>query len=337
MANKYYTGQSNQYGEQQAFNQYLNDMYFQNPYTGQAFMPQNVVDPINTFEANQDLQDRLKKQRQTISPIRQYDNNTLQYDITTGTGKYDFNPYFKAFNTAAFGVTSIANEITEAKNRRDEYNQYLKSLLPRPQFNPYEDGLNNIPVYKTGGKKKSEPSPEKARKILEDGTVYGKKITDKQRRFFGAIASKMQDGGPNPYLFTTEDFVGLNDWHHNVDNIPFPGETSQLLDYSFTPVQVNYNQKYVPYRSGIIPQPVTYTQIQEPVQPIQQFPQTLPITQQSVQTKPIQKPNPYTKPKGTGTVADWFKNGGATIGQEIEIDKDTLLELQKQGYKFEII
>ena len=34
---------------------------------------------------------------------------------------------------------------------------------------------------------------------------------------------KCQLGGfRKPYLFGTEDFLGMNDWHHNVDNIPFP-------------------------------------------------------------------------------------------------------------------
>lgn len=34
------------------------------------------------------------------------------------------------------------------------------------------------------------PSPEKARKILHDGKVRGKKLTPKQRRYMGARASK---------------------------------------------------------------------------------------------------------------------------------------------------
>lgn len=37
-------------------------------------------------------------------------------------------------------------------------------------------------------------SPEKAREILHDGTVHGKPLTDKQRKFFGAMANKSEDG-----------------------------------------------------------------------------------------------------------------------------------------------
>ncbi len=34
------------------------------------------------------------------------------------------------------------------------------------------------------------PSPAKARKILHEGRVRGKKLTDKQRRFFGARSNE---------------------------------------------------------------------------------------------------------------------------------------------------
>ena len=38
-------------------------------------------------------------------------------------------------------------------------------------------------------------SKSKARKILEDKTIRGKKITDKQRKFFGAVASGKRPRG----------------------------------------------------------------------------------------------------------------------------------------------
>jgi hypothetical protein len=37
--------------------------------------------------------------------------------------------------------------------------------------------------------KKKTVSAAKARKILKDGTIRGKPLTTKQRRYFGAIAS----------------------------------------------------------------------------------------------------------------------------------------------------
>jgi len=35
---------------------------------------------------------------------------------------------------------------------------------------------------------KAPVTPAKARKILKDGTINGKPLTDKQKRFFGRIA-----------------------------------------------------------------------------------------------------------------------------------------------------
>jgi hypothetical protein len=55
-------------------------------------------------------------------------------------------------------------------------------------FHKKEDG--GYIEYAKGGL-----TPEKAQQILHDGTVYGKPITDKQRKFFGSIISKHADGG----------------------------------------------------------------------------------------------------------------------------------------------
>lgn len=38
-------------------------------------------------------------------------------------------------------------------------------------------------------RKRGAPSKAKAREMLHDGTVHGHEITDKQRGFFGAVAS----------------------------------------------------------------------------------------------------------------------------------------------------
>lgn len=52
-------------------------------------------------------------------------------------------------------------------------------------------------AYKKGGSvsKHGDISAEKAAEILKDGTVYGKPITDKQRKFFGAKSQGLDMGG----------------------------------------------------------------------------------------------------------------------------------------------
>lgn len=54
--------------------------------------------------------------------------------------------------------------------------------------NPYADGERRN--RKGLPSKSTSLSHEKAKKILKDGTVRGKKITPKQRGFFGAVAGK---------------------------------------------------------------------------------------------------------------------------------------------------
>jgi hypothetical protein len=136
---------------QEQFQQYLSNSYYpNNPPLNQGGEP-NIVEPINTFDISPELKKKLKKERKTISPIRQYANDTLQFDETTGTGQFDFSDPFKLFNIAAQGITGFANANNDAKNRRLEEQMYLQSLIPKPSFNYNEDGLNNIPMYKGGG------------------------------------------------------------------------------------------------------------------------------------------------------------------------------------------
>jgi hypothetical protein len=58
------------------------------------------------------------------------------------------------------------------------------------------DELNKLPTMKNGGKL----SANKAKEMLKDGTVHGKKLTDRQKRYFGYIAGggtpKKEFGGP---------------------------------------------------------------------------------------------------------------------------------------------
>lgn len=68
-------------------------------------------------------------------------------DFTRETGNADFNPYFKAFNAAAFMTTDLANQLNEVKNRRWEIEQMKQAMQPRAAFNQNEGGVNNLPVY----------------------------------------------------------------------------------------------------------------------------------------------------------------------------------------------
>mgnify|MGYP001561261544 CR=1 FL=1 len=60
------------------------------------------------------------------------------------------------------------------------------TVMPMVHMNErhYKMQVGNLPTDMGG-----PLSSAKAREILHDGTVHGKPITDRQRRYFGAVAS----------------------------------------------------------------------------------------------------------------------------------------------------
>lgn len=99
-----------------------------------------------------------------------------------------FNPYFM-LRGATTGLSWLANKKSQDRQNQYMYNQY--STLG--QMNPanIEDFQPNYySLYaKFGGQlKKGGLTPNKAREILHDKTAHGHPLTDKQRRFFGAMS-----------------------------------------------------------------------------------------------------------------------------------------------------
>jgi hypothetical protein len=84
-----------------------------------------------------------------------------------------------------------ANQYTGASN--NQLNLQDKELLDNPEMlQKYVQSKDNY-KFKNGGEMRA-----KFLKILHDGKVHGKKLTDKQRRFFGAMAfKKYATGGDN--------------------------------------------------------------------------------------------------------------------------------------------
>lgn len=71
----------------------------------------------------------------------------------------------------------------------DNYNQNTNRPYSYEGLYGTNVGQGNM-TFQDGG----EISPTKASKILHDGTINGKKITDKQRKYFGAMSNKANGG-----------------------------------------------------------------------------------------------------------------------------------------------
>lgn len=102
-----------------------------------------------------------------------------------------------------------------------------------------QEMANEVEEFAYGGKVKykygGEVSADKARKILKDGTVHGKPLTDKQRRFFGAMK----------YQWGTGPFGAMNALNKIDFNSLFPAE-----------VPLAYNMFNIGYRGENPTQPL---------------------------------------------------------------------------------
>lgn len=197
---------------------------FQQPVTT-AVDPLNPMDWLHTTQQGQVVADQFKSQG--FKPFANNGSNKILF--TKGTGVYDDSPYVKDFNLAASAVTGVAGFFANQKLKNQEEQQALQNIQPAYQENAEGQGLNNLPmytkyggttqpdeglahndtfygkrgaIYAAGGKSKypvlrpyggGPLTADGAKEILTDGTVNGKKLTAKQKRYFGFIA-----GGGKP-------------------------------------------------------------------------------------------------------------------------------------------
>lgn len=144
--------------------------------------------------------------------------------ITTDKNSLEYSDPFKALNVGLDFTSAIAGKMNDANTLQKEQNNLMKARYNQSSYNPYEKGLNNVPVYfKTGG----ELTPNQARTILHDGKVNGKKLTKNQYKFFGEKSKgntldfkpkgKMQVGGSpelsGDYLSQFGNFANSSDTH----------------------------------------------------------------------------------------------------------------------------
>jgi hypothetical protein len=199
--------------ERDDFNKYLLGTLQQDP-SSPLFNPSYIL-PDSEFEVSDDIKKQLKENNQEISSIRKYDDN-LQYDVTTGTGQYDFSPEFQDFNILAQLTTGIANMAKDAKTRQYENNQYLKALTPQPKYSTSENGLNNIPMYAKGGQNPPKVYTDK-KQFEQAQRMYNDSLNlyNKSKKEIGKNGNSSRNTpvyvkkgvNPNEFMLPAYDFV----------------------------------------------------------------------------------------------------------------------------------
>lgn len=135
------------------------------------------------------------------------------------------------------GLTTGLNALIP--EQQDE--KYLRPLMQKV-YNPYSNGIEGSQaLFAMGG----QISPEKAREILHDGTIYGKSISEKQRKFFGAISNKKADNGMNIVNVQGKKNKNFKATYEE-PAINYNNEDLQALSNSPSLQQMNFYPKPVP-------------------------------------------------------------------------------------------
>lgn len=207
---------------------------------------------------------------------------------------------------------------------------------------------------KSGG----QTSNDKARKILRDGKVNGKKLTPKQRRFFGAMTN-MQTGG-TPTTDLRSEWNTYVDWLQAQNMKGNPELDKNQLGFKYlddyrkqnpnsilTKESVPEIQKYLQdYRKWVIEnhktgkRPVKFTV--DPGPNYELFMSNL----SQVDGYPGQYTTSYKFPseylnsvqQGFADMAKQKKQeGGYVLDDIVDLQPDQIKELQKLGYQFEFV
>ena len=196
--------------------------------------------PAFTFDANGNAVDSKTGQVYYKQDPTQSNNPSLNLTNTQfGTEKvktntFDLSPAFKKLN-AAMDVTTAIGKMSNNNNSREKQ-MYLDAIQPRAYNNKDEDGLNNIPTYfKMGGN--NTISASKAKEILKDGKANGKKLTAKQKKYFGYV---MQTGGFN--------FITSNDLKQPSPEISANSVDARGVSPDYINDPINAGRQRLPYK-----------------------------------------------------------------------------------------
>lgn len=92
-------------------------------------------------------------------------------------------------------IQQIAQALQQGADPQELMGALVQQGIPEEQAGQLIQGIAQQMQGESTMAKGGMISPEKARKILHDGTVHGKPLTEKQRKFFGAMASRKAEEG----------------------------------------------------------------------------------------------------------------------------------------------
>lgn len=142
--------------------------------------------------------------------------------VTSGRNKYSVPNIHLNTAGAIMGVAGLVNATADQDRINKEYSRQVRRNAMVQPYNPFPYGTGSSAIFENGG----ELSPEKAKTILREGRANGKKLTKKQKGYFGFIA----EGG------TPKANFGMS-----ISNYTAPANDYEVgQTYDLTPDQISH-------------------------------------------------------------------------------------------------
>ena len=324
-----------------------------------------ILGVSNMFKNAQVAKDEKRKYLESIQPKAQYSqsedglNNLPMYYKKGGYKKYQLGALAGVAAGAAEGAGAGAGLGSMLGNLGGGGGSKTSSEPPKNAIDnllmikddPALQELFKLLQFKDGGL-----TNEKARKILHDGTVHGKKLTPKQRRFFGAM-SHMQTGG-EPSNDLRGEWNNYVTWLESQGMKGKPELDSNNLGFKYlenyrkinpnsplTKEKIPEIQGYLQdYRNWVIEghksgkRPVSFTET--PLPDYSNFMSNLSRVdgypgQYTTSVKfPVQYMN--DRKEGFASIVKNKQTGGYVKNDVLELTPDEIKQLQSEGYQFEL-
>lgn len=150
--------------------------------------------------------------------------------LVPAKGKTNPQQYWDVFNMLAQLTTGVANQFTEAGNRKDETQQYLRALQQPEDFNFNEEGYGDVPIYYQHGGYNKYSVVDWLRRENEDSGFNSRQglfqeAFGKKEKYTGAAEQNLRllkalQSGWSP----VSDVQG-----ENVKNVPRPYKESKAM------------------------------------------------------------------------------------------------------------
>lgn len=323
-----------------------------------------VLGVSTLFKNAQTAKDERRKYLEMIQPKPQYStsedglNNMPIYYKKGGISKYQLGALAgvaagaESGAGAGGGLSSLLGNFGGGKGTSSEPPANMIDNLLMVKDDPKLQELFKLLQMKTGGL-----THEKAREILHDGTVHGKKLTPKQRRFFGAM-SNMQTGGQpstdlrsewNNYVgwLETQGMKGKPELDSNQLGFKYLEDYRKLNPNSpLTKESIPQIQGYLQdYRNWVIEnhktgkRPISFTET-----PLPDYSNFMPNLSRvdgypGQYTTSVKFPSEYlnSSRQGFASIVKNRQTGGYVKNDVLELTPDEIKQLQSEGYQFELV